>query len=270
MQADAPDDLPGDVDMTRLLEALRDTESPQLRERLARRISDSAARHAALVTSRGGRRAVWAMPAPGVRVRTLYGAASPMRPGQPQGVYVVEMAAGSRWTPPEVDSLNQVEWLVLRGEVRLEANAPVELHALDFHVQAALSALPTVRALSPARLYMRHAPRLAALTSTSRETADGWVDMAPGILRRRLWTRGDEAAYLVRAERGAQVPEHDHGHDEECLMIEGDLFLGDVLLRADDWQLAPRGSRHGHHRTDTGLLLLVRGDAEMRFDVAAG
>lgn len=266
MKPDPVDGLPEDTDMSRLIEALQDPEHPGLRRRVFDRVATSYAQHRSLITSRGGRRAQWRDAAPGVRLRTLYAEAQPERPGQPRIVQLVELAAGARWTPEPAAADSQVEWLVLQGDVRLDGGAaPVDLHALDFHVQHAAAALPGVLALSPARLYMRHAPRTDVAATTSRDSAEAWREMAPGILRRPLWMQGDEAAYLVRAERGAQVPEHGHGHDEECLMLEGDLFLGDILLREGDWQLAPQGSQHGHHFTDTGLLLLVRGDAVMQF-----
>lgn len=266
MKPDSVDGLPEDADMSRLIEALRDPEHPGLRRRVFERVAHSVAQHRSLITSRGGRRALWTDAAAGVRLRTLYAESLPQRPGQPRIVQVVELAAGARWTPDPVAAHSQVEWLVLAGDVRLEGEAgAVELHPLDFHVHSADAALPVVIAASAARLYMRHAPRERAAAATSRETAEDWLEMAPGILRRRLWNEGGEAAYLVRAERGAQVPEHGHGHDEECLMLEGDLFLGDILLREGDWQLAPQGTQHGHHFTDTGLLLLVRGDAVMQF-----
>ena len=93
-----------------------------------------------------------------------------------------------------------------------------------------------------------------------------WTDYGPGIARRTLWTTGTEATYLIRASKGAQVPGHGHLFDEECLMLAGDLYIGDMLLRAGDYQLAPVGSRHGTHVADTDLTLLVRGDVELRFD----
>ena len=65
------------------------------------------------------------------------------------------------------------------------------------------------------------------------------------------------------AEPDAAVPRHGHSHDEECLMLEGDLFLDDVLLRPLDYQLAPAGTAHGGVFTDTGVLLYAHGDLEL-------
>ena len=32
------------------------------------------------------------------------------------------------------------------------------------------------------------------------------------------------------------MPQHTHGHDEECLMVQGELFLDDLLLQEGDYQ----------------------------------
>jgi uncharacterized cupin superfamily protein len=66
---------------------------------------------------------------------------------------------------------------------------------------------------------------------------------------------------LVRMQPGARVPTHPHPIDEECLMLEGEMFLGDTLLRAGDFQLAPAGTRDADVVTDVGALFYVRGAA---------
>jgi len=43
------------------------------------------------------------------------------------------------------------------------------------------------------------------------------------------------------------------------MMLAGEVFLGDILLRAGEFQLAPAGSLHGEAYTDVGALLFVRG-----------
>jgi anti-sigma factor ChrR (cupin superfamily) len=70
----------------------------------------------------------------------------------------------------------------------------------------------------------------------------------PGIRRRLLWQAGNACADLARAQLGAAVPAHSHRNDEECFMIEGELFTGDILVREGELQLAPVGLKHGHVR----------------------
>lgn len=38
-------------------------------------------------------------------------------------------------------------------------------------------------------------------------------------------------------------------------MVEGELFLGDVMLREEEFQFAPAGSEHGELFSDVGCLL---------------
>ena len=93
----------------------------------------------------------------------------------------------------------------------------------------------------------------------------GWPDFAPGIQRRVLWQHQGQAALLYFAQPGASVPVHSHGHDEECLMVQGELFLDDMLLQAGDYQLAPAGSGHRVTATDTGVVIYAHGDLDLKF-----
>lgn len=42
-------------------------------------------------------------------------------------------------------------------------------------------------------------------------------------------------------------------------MVEGDLFLGDLLLREGEFQFAPQGSQHGDLFADSPCLLFFHG-----------
>ncbi len=100
---------------------------------------------------------------------------------------------------------------------------------------------------------------------TVRDDDSDWPDYAPGIQRRVLWQHAGQAAMLYRARAGASVPLHTHGHDEECLMVQGELFLDDELLQEGDYQLAPAGTRHRTTETDTGVVLYAHGDLDLQF-----
>ncbi len=98
---------------------------------------------------------------------------------------------------------------------------------------------------------------------TRRPAAAPWTAYAPGIRRRLMWQQGAQAAMLYHALPGAAVPHHGHRHDEECLMLAGDFFLDEVLLRPLDYQLAPAGTEHHVSCTDTGVLLYAHGDVDL-------
>lgn len=212
-----------------------------LRDRLAGRAARSAAATRAMRTVR------WrAAPAAagGVEVHRLY-AGSARRPGEPRSVQIVELAPGACWSAPAG------ERLVMQG-----ALADLPLHGYARGPATRLQAGP-----DGARVYVREGAGPAAPF-----VADApWQDFAPGIRRRLLWSSAEgEAAMLYDAAPGAAVPHHGHGHDEECLMVDGEVFLDDLLLRRGDWQLAPAGTAHRSVGTDTGALIFAHGDLDLQ------
>ncbi|MBI4719451.1 MAG: cupin domain-containing protein [Planctomycetes bacterium] len=80
-----------------------------------------------------------------------------------------------------------------------------------------------------------------------------------GVVVRRLFVdrARDQMTALVRMSPGAAYPRHEHAAPEECLVLEGDLHVGDTVLRKGDFQRAARGSRHGVQFTEQGCLLMV-------------
>jgi quercetin dioxygenase-like cupin family protein len=139
----------------------------------------------------------------------------------------------------------------------------------DYHVCPQRSpALPLHAGDEGALLFLRESAVPLESGDTTHTVLDhdaGWPDFAPGIQRRVLWQRAGQAAMLYYAQPGASVPLHTHGHDEECLMVQGELFLDDVLLEAGDYQLAPAGTGHHTTATDTGVVIYAHGDLDLRF-----
>jgi ChrR Cupin-like domain len=183
----------------------------------------------------------------GVRVRTLY--ASPCRdvprPGEPLRMQCVELAAGACWHPGAMRQSVQREWLVMRGEVRAHDAA---LRTGDYRIESdGVPRMQELRSDVGALVYFREARvelGQCAPANIARAADASWEEYAPGIRRRVLWRAGTLGAFVFRALPGASVPMHRHRHDEECLMLEGELSIDDELLRAGDYQLAPAGTRH--------------------------
>lgn len=117
-----------------------------------------------------------------------------------------------------------------------------------------------------AHLYLRlSAPAPDLVTRLLFSTLDddaNWQDFRPGVRIRELWNGGERRSVLVRMDAGAQVNSHSHGLEEECLMLAGEAFIGDTLLRSGEYQLAPQGSRHGAVQTDVGALFYVHGSLD--------
>ena len=56
---------------------------------------------------------------------------------------------------------------------------------------------------------------------------------------------------------------HGHGLTDQCLKVEGELFLGDVLLREGEFQFTPVGTEHGELFFDVGCLLFFSGAIDL-------
>ncbi len=237
--------------------------SGRLRERLLDRVVRSARAASALITVRHDTHLAEQV-APHVRAARLYrSAGDPRRSGEPRRAQLIELEPGAVWAADAAQPSDRVEWLVLRGQVEFDAEA---LAALDYRHQRAGTPSPVLRSTQGALVYRRDSPQSAvppAAVSTVRNAESEWDEFGPGIRRRVLWTEAGEASLLYHTLPGASVPGHGHGHDEECLMIDGELFLDDVLLRRYDWQLAPAGSGHAGVYTDTGVVLFAHGDLQV-------
>jgi anti-sigma factor ChrR (cupin superfamily) len=98
-------------------------------------------------------------------------------------------------------------------------------------------------------------PRLTIARAADAE----WVPIRPGVAYRFLHIDRAQHRFtaLVRMDRGARYRPHGHDHPEECLVLEGELYVGNVLMRAGDFQRAEPGCRHAEQRTETGCLLLL-------------
>jgi quercetin dioxygenase-like cupin family protein len=269
-----------DVDMAQLFDHTLASPLPDaapglakdgLRERLSARAAASRSAEAAMITTRL-RRAVAAPLAAGITQRLLYQAATgaARRPGEPLRVRLIDLDAGSMLHAgllgPEAElRARHREWLVLAGELRGDREA---LAARDYHVSPAGQATPTWTAHAATRLFLRESDVAAApgdAPFTVRDADADWPGYAPGIQRRVLWQRDGMAAMLYRGQPGIAVPQHTHGHDEDCLMVEGELFLDDQLLQAGDYQLAPAGTGHRITATDVGAVIYAHGDLDLRF-----
>jgi quercetin dioxygenase-like cupin family protein len=195
-----------------------------------------------------------------------------LRLGEPLQVCVVTLQPGAVWPLAPASADVGRDWLLVEGAAQLKAEGEeaVALGPLDYHVQGAGPSHQAVclRAGEAGATLMLRERALplegGSRTCTARESPEAWEDYAPLIKRRVLWRHGPMAAMLWLAAPGATVPHHEHGHDEECLMLRGDLFQDDYLLREGDYQLAPGGSSHETVNTDTGALIFAHGDLDMR------
>jgi quercetin dioxygenase-like cupin family protein len=222
---------------------------------------------------------------PGVTEKTLYKTThSATRPGEPTHARVLNFSANSKITGLEIfsepqsfgDDL-QTEFLVLSGSLTLvnqtlasQSLCSQALALRDYQIMPAGAQIHELRSEFGAKLYIRQSkvnpinPPTEILTV--KDSADNWPDYAPGIKRRVLWHSNGLAAMLYLTQPHANVPLHSHLHDEECLMVQGELYLDDTLLLEGDYQLATAGSRHQITQTETGVVLFAHGDVDLAFE----
>lgn len=235
-----------------------------VRGRLLGRLAASKAASALMVTSRIKRLSASALSA-GVTVKVLYAAPAdrPLRAGEPLRARLVELQPGTSWPGP--DATDHREYLVLKGAVRLGQQW---LQVRDYHVLPAGLPGDTLSSDDGALLFLRESCSHEvddATAVTVRDAETDWPDFVPGFKRRVLWQHNGQAAMMYQAAPGASVTMHRHGHDEECLMVQGELFLDDVLLQEGDYQLAPAGTGHRLTATDTGVVIYAHGDLDLDF-----
>ena len=96
-------------------------------------------------------------------------------------------------------------------------------------------------------------------TKTSRAEQARWREIAPGVQARVLYVDrvNNRQSLLLKMEAGAAYYPHKHDADEEALVLEGDLWFGDLKLGAGDYHLASAASHHPVGRTVAGCLVHV-------------
>lgn len=86
-----------------------------------------------------------------------------------------------------------------------------------------------------------------------------WQAFAPGVEVKILFEDAVSRSWMVRLQAGATLPAHDHDEGlEECLVLEGDVWLGDRHYGPGDYQMAGQGTRHTVVRSDRGCVMFVR------------
>lgn len=168
------------------------------------------------------------------------------------------------------------ECVVLRGEAQL---GDLTVRQGDYHVALAGSRHGRVSSTNGALLYLRGVPigngaevardlltawlpGKGAAPITVRANEGEWQDFAPGVQTKELWREGGERSMLLRMQAGARLPGHPHPHAEDCLLLEGEAWIGDTLFRPGEFQHAPAGSVHRDLTSDVGALMYVHGPAE--------
>ena len=100
-----------------------------------------------------------------------------------------------------------------------------------------------------------------ATTSTVRPEEGLWEKFSPRIKMKVLRREADvsSTSYLLKFEPGAFLVPHRHHGDEECVVLEGEVTIGDLRVGPGTYHLAPRGLVHEPIRSEHGAILFIRG-----------
>lgn len=141
--------------------------------------------------------------------------------------------------------------------------AEAELARMGAAVSALASDLPVVP--PPAGAKDRLLARLPSLggppgvTFQFRDEGDFAPTPYPGVAIRVLHVDRPRRQFsaVMRLDAGARYPGHRHDGPEECLVLDGSLMVGDVRMRAGDYQRSEAGSDHAEQWTDTGAVVYL-------------
>lgn len=92
-----------------------------------------------------------------------------------------------------------------------------------------------------------------------REAEGAWSPYCPNVSVKPLAFDGEHrmTTVLLRMAPGSKLPPHDHSGPEQCFVMEGEVRMEGLTLRAGDYVRESTGSRHGDVYSETGCLLLV-------------
>jgi quercetin dioxygenase-like cupin family protein len=95
--------------------------------------------------------------------------------------------------------------------------------------------------------------------STVRANEGEWRSFMPKVHIKVLMREGDTMSYLLRLEPGAMIPPHDYPQTEECVVLEGEVRIGEQTVHPGDYHVARAGHDHQLLRSESGALLFLRG-----------
>lgn len=99
-------------------------------------------------------------------------------------------------------------------------------------------------------------------TVTIRSADMQWVSAGPGVEVKvlRMDRERNDQTVLIRMQPGGIVVGHRHTQEEECWVLEGEVFIGNHRLGQGDMHVARPGVVHAPIRAPKGALLMIRSE----------
>lgn len=235
-----------------------------MRQGLMSRVASNIAKQADFLTVRA-KHGEWHALKPGIRVKPLW-----------QGLHgssvLIEFAPGASLLPHRHNWLE--EGIVLSGELQM---AELTLGPLDYHVSPAGSRHAPIESKQGALAYLRGTSIgdnahvllevIGGLLPFGKDSSrsvfaheqETWLPVAAGVEKKILCTADDRTSAFYRFAAGGKLLQQFHKLEQEYMVLTGDVFMDDSLLRGGDFRLAPAGSRHEEVFSDVGATIFVRG-----------
>lgn len=111
-----------------------------------------------------------------------------------------------------------------------------------------------------ARVLARATASMPAHNDITIKDGEGWIQLTPLLKMKLLFVDeyADSVSFLLKGEPGAAVPPHSHSRYEECLVLSGEIRVGDMRLGAGEYQCVGSDVQHPVISTDTGALVFLR------------
>lgn len=235
---------------------------PLLRQRLLARVGASLAAQVGLLTVRA-RDGLWRAVKAGVRAKTLW-------EGPEGNSVLIELAPGA--SLPVHRHACREEGIVLSGGFQIDG---LELGPGDYHMSPAGSRHGRITSRQGVVAYLRGTslghtgamfgelvggllPGAGDPPQTVQAGDGGWETLAPGVDSQTLWRDGATLSRFLRLAPGASLPAVARAGAEECMVIAGEAYCGDLLLGAADFLLIPAGAEPGPWTSDGGGLVFLR------------
>lgn len=271
---DQPPNNPSEAEQAQLNRLLLDAMAPLpmdvsqqafLRASILKQAEASKLRRAGVTTIRF-QKGPWQTLKAGIRIKPLW-------QGNQGNSVLIEFAPGAGLPPHRHHWLE--EGIVLRGDLKM---GNLQLGPFDYHASPAGNHHHIIESRTGALAYLR-GTSLGNTAKVVTEVLGGLIpfgkdasvtvyesdfearqEIAGGVSKKLLWSDSSVESYLYRFQAGAEFTGHSPLSNEECIILEGEVFFGDTLLQTGDYQIAEGGNPEPVLFSDVGALLLVRGE----------
>ena len=99
-------------------------------------------------------------------------------------------------------------------------------------------------------------------TYTVRANEGTWIPVGPGVELKvlRMDREANSQTVLFRMQPGSQIVPHPHNQEEECLVMEGEILVGEHRVGKGDMHIAMPGAKHPPILAPHGALLCIRSE----------